>query len=113
MRQAGIIAGTSVYALRHHVDRLAEDHANARVLAEGLAGVPGIALNPEDVETNIVIFDISKTGLQNQELLNRFMQYGLRMSPAPANQIRAVAHLDVSRAQIEEAVKIVREVLQA
>jgi threonine aldolase len=113
MRQAGIIAAAGVYALRYHVDRLAEDHANARALAEGLAGVPGIALNPKDVETNIVIFDISKTGLQNQELLNRFMQYGLRMSPAPANQIRAVAHLDVSRAQVEEAVRIVNKVLQA
>jgi threonine aldolase len=113
MRQAGIIAAAGVYALRHHVDRLAEDHANARALAEGLVGVPGIALNPKDVETNIVIFDISKTGLQNQELLNRFMHYGLRMSLAPANQIRAVAHLDVSRAQVEEAVKIVRKVLHA
>ena len=113
MRQAGIIAAAGVYALRHHVDRLAEDHANARALAEGLADVPGITLNPKDVETNIVIFDISKTGLQNQELLNRFLLYGLRMSPAPANQIRAVAHLDVSRAQVEEAVKIVRKVLQA
>lgn len=112
MRQAGIVAAGGVYALQHHIDRLAEDHGNARILAEGLAGIPGISLNLKEVETNIVIFDISRTGLGNQKLLNRFLEHGLRMSPAPPNRIRAVTHLDVSRAQVEEAVQIVSRVLQ-
>src|SRR5438093_4559142 len=58
MRQAGIIAAGGVYALRHHVKRLAEDHANARRLADGLAALPDVALDPAGVETNIVFFDV-------------------------------------------------------
>ena len=59
MRQAGIIAAGGVYALRHNVERLAEDHANARRLAEGLAELPGVALDPPTVETNLVFFDLT------------------------------------------------------
>jgi threonine aldolase len=112
MRQAGIIAAGGVYALRHHVERLAEDHANAKILAAGLAEIPGIALNPRDVETNIVIFDIAKTGLKPSELLDRLLAQGLRMSPVFPTRLRAVTHLDVSRSQVEEAVEIVRRVLK-
>jgi len=112
MRQAGIIAAGGVYALRHHVDRLAEDHANAKVLAAGLAEIPGINLNPKDVESNIVIFDIAKTGLTPPLLLEKLLAHGLRMSPVFPTRVRAVTHLDVSRSQVEEAVKIVRQVLQ-
>jgi len=111
MRQAGIIAAGGVYALRHHVERLAEDHANAKVLAEGLAGIRGIGLNPKEVETNIVIFDISGTSLTTAEVLNRFLEQGLRMSPASSTSVRAVTHLDISRQQVEEAVRIVKRVL--
>ena len=112
MRQAGIIAAGGVYALRHHVERLAEDHANAKVLAAGLADIPGITLNPRDVETNIVIFDIARTGLKPPELLEKFLAHGLRMSPVFPTRLRAVTHLDVSRSQVEEAVQIVRNVLK-
>ena len=112
MRQAGIIAAGGIYALRHHVDRLAEDHANAKVLAEGLAEIPGIVLNPKDVETNIVIFDIAQTGLTPPAMLERFLVHGLRMSPVFPSKLRAVTHLDVSRSQVQEAVQIVRKVLQ-
>ena len=111
MRQAGIIAAGGVYALRHHIERLAEDHANAKLLAAGLAEIPGIALNPRDVETNIVIFDIAQTGLTPPVLLERFLAHGLRMSPVFPTSLRAVTHLDVSRPQVEEAVQIVRKVL--
>lgn len=112
MRQAGIIAAGGIYALRHHVERLAEDHANAKILATGLAEIPGIALNPRDVETNIVIFDIAQTGLKPSELLEKLLAQGLRMSPVFPTRLRAVTHLDVSRAQVEEAVEIVRRVLK-
>jgi len=112
MRQAGIIAAGGVYALRHHIERLAEDHANAKVLAAGLAEIPGIALNPNDVETNIVIFDITRTGLKPPELLEKLLTHGLRMSPVFPTRLRAVTHLDVSRSQVEEAIQIVRKVLK-
>ena len=58
MRQAGIVAAAGLYALDHHVERLAEDHANARVLADGLAAIPGLRLDADRVETNIVIFEV-------------------------------------------------------
>jgi threonine aldolase len=112
LRQAGIIAAGGVYALRHHVERLGEDHANAKVLAAGLAEIPGIALNPRDVETNIVIFDIAQTGLKPLELLEKLLVDGLRMSPVFPTRLRAVTHLGVSRSQVEEAVQIVRKVLK-
>src|SRR5512144_1153404 len=71
MRQAGIIAAAGLYALEHHVDRLAEDHERARRLARGLAEVPGIAVDADRVETNIVIFDVRGTGLTGEEFGRR------------------------------------------
>jgi len=111
MRQAGIIAAAGVYALRHHVERLAVDHENARFLAEGLAEIRGITLDPSEVETNIVIFDISKTGRTSQEILERLLAHGLRMSIVSPARLRAVTHLDISRKDVEEAVSIVKRVL--
>src|SRR5215208_6671886 len=67
MRQAGIIAAGAVYALRHNVERLAQDHANARRLAAGLSALPGITLDPPEVETNILFFDVGATGLRAEE----------------------------------------------
>jgi threonine aldolase len=114
MRQAGIIAAAGVYALRHHVDRLAEDHANAKLLAEGLAATPGIMLAFDSVDTNIVFFDISGTGLTPDALERGINQRGVRFG---ANYdfttlIRGVTHLDVSRADVETAVAAVREVVE-
>src|SRR3954452_15099720 len=75
LRQAGIVAAGALYALDHNVDRLAEDHANARTLAAGLAGLPGITLDPDDVETNIVIFGVADAARFCAELEAR----GVRM----------------------------------
>src|SRR5215470_3435896 len=74
MRQAGIIAAGGLYALRHHVDRLAEDHDNAKAFARGIAALPGVALDPAHVETNIVIFDVTAPGLTAQALADRLVQ---------------------------------------
>ena len=112
MRQAGIIAAGGVYALRHHIERLADDHANAKILAEGLAQNPSIGIKPADVETNIVVFDVAKTGLTAPQFLNRVSEQGLRMSAAFPGRVRAVTHLDIGRAEIERALEIVRRVLQ-
>jgi threonine aldolase len=111
MRQAGIIAAAGVYALRHHVSRLAEDHENAKFLARGLAEIRGVTLNPSEVETNIVILDISKSGQTSQQISDQFLAQGLRMSIVGPARLRAVTHLDVSRKCVEEALWIVNKVL--
>jgi threonine aldolase len=113
MRQAGIIAAGGVYALRHHVERLAEDHANARRLAEGLAGCPGITLDPKGVATNIVIFDVAAMGLDARTFAGRMeREHGVRFSVVGTSLVRAVTHLDVSRAQVDEAIASVAKLLK-
>src|SRR5688572_12162866 len=91
MRQAGIIAAGGVFALRHHVERLAEDHERARRLAHGLAALPGVRLNPERVQTNIVVFDVSGTGLTGDEFAARTLaRHGVRFSVLGPTSVRAV-----------------------
>ena len=108
MRQAGIIAAGGVYALRHHVDRLAEDHAHARTLAEGLAKLPGVGLDPSTVETNIVIFEVADAAAAVAALLAR----GVRMGAMGPRTVRAVTHLDVSAAQIDRALDAARAIFE-
>jgi threonine aldolase len=109
MRQAGIIAAGGVYALRHHVDRLAEDHENARRLAEGLAEIPGLALDPQRVETNIVIFDAGPAGLDGEVFAARTLaSHGVRFSVLGPTTVRAVTHLDVSADGIDQALAAAR-----
>jgi threonine aldolase len=109
MRQAGIIAAGGVYALRHHVKRLAEDHANARRLAEGLARLPGVRLDPSTIETNLVFFDLTGS-LSAPAAVERMLARGVRMGALGARTIRAVTHLDVDAAGIERALAVARVV---
>lgn len=109
MRQAGIIAAGGVYALRHHVERLAEDHAHARRLADGLAALPGIKLDPAGVETNLVFFDLTGS-LDAPTAVDRLLAHGVRMGALGPRTIRAVTHLDVSGAGIEQALAAARAV---
>jgi threonine aldolase len=109
LRQAGIVAAAGLYALDHHVDRLAEDHANARVLAEGLAEVPGIRLDAARVETNIVIFETDHAF----GLVAALADAGIEVTPLGPTRIRMVTHLDVDRAGCERAVSVIRESLAA
>jgi len=108
MRQAGIIAAAGIYALDHHVDRLAEDHANARTLAQGLAEIPGIAV--EQVETNIVFFDIGATGWKGPDFNAALQQHGVRVSVGNARRLRALTHLDVPARAIPKALDVIRKV---
>jgi threonine aldolase len=109
MRQAGIIAAGGVFALRHHVKRLAEDHANAKRLAEGLAALPGIKLDPATVETNLVFFDLTGS-LDAPTAVERMLAHGVRMGALGPRTIRAVTHLDVSAHGIEQALDAARRV---
>jgi threonine aldolase len=111
MRQAGIIAAAGLYALDHNVDRLAEDHTNAKILARGLAEIRGIKIDVEHVETNIVFFDVAGLGLTAAEAAARLLAGGVRMGATGRTLIRAVTHLDVSQSQVERAVEVAQEVL--
>ena len=113
MRQAGIVAAAGVYALENNVARLAEDHANARLLADRLAEVPGIAIEPETVETNIVFFDVAGTGMTAARLAERLAEHGVRVGPMGESLIRAVTHLDVTTEQVAEAAAAVKAVVEA
>lgn len=102
MRQAGIIAAACLHALDHHVDRLAEDHENARRLADGLRGIAGIRVADGAPESNMVFFDTAGPGIVNRDFLERLRARGVKMS-AVGTRIRAVTHLDVGAADIDRA----------
>jgi threonine aldolase len=104
MRQAGIIAAGGIFALRQHVSRLADDHGNARRLAEGLCKLPGVALDPECVETNIVIFELNGS-VDAARMLASLLSRGVRMGAMGPRTVRAVTHLDVGAAQIDQAIE--------
>jgi threonine aldolase len=106
MRQAGVIAAAALHALDHHVDRLADDHANARRLAEGLAGLPGVDVDPGAVPTNIVVFRVPDA----RGFCAGLLQHDVRMGPLDDRTVRAVTHLDVDEAGIDAAVAAARAV---
>ena len=110
MRQAGVLAAAGIVALEKMIDRLAEDHANARRLAEGLARLPGVKLDPASVETNLVFFDLTGE-LDAPTVVERMLALGVRMGAMSARTIRAVTHLDVSAAQVEQALAAASTVL--
>jgi threonine aldolase len=111
MRQAGVLAAAGLVALEETPARLGEDHANARRLAEGLAELPGVKLDPEGVRTNIVLFDVSDTGLAADEICARVRDsHGVLCSDF-GSSIRMVTHYDVSRHDVEVALGGLREVI--
>ena len=110
MRQAGILAAAGLYALDHNVERLTEDHQNARILADAVAALPGCAVDPASVQTNIVIADITGTGRTAAQVIEKLKERGVLIGDAGSMRIRFVTHLDVSEAQVRAAAGIVREV---
>jgi len=113
MRQAGILAAAALYALDHNIERLAEDHANAKRLAEALAALPGLRIDPKTVETNIVIFEIEPKLGSAADLVAKLHERGVWMLATAPQKARAVTHLDVSRAQIDRAIAVFRETCRA
>jgi threonine aldolase len=111
MRQAGIIAAAGIYAFDHNIARLAEDHTNAKILARGLSEIPGIRIEVEQVETNIVFFDVAGLGITAKEAVERLNAHNVRMGATGRTLIRAVTHLDVSQSDVERAVEIAQAVL--
>jgi len=113
MRQAGIIAAAGIYALEHNVERLAEDHQHAKLLAERISSARGLRLNPQEVETNIFFLQLDPT---EASLDAPGLQRALRAHDVLANAVdqysmRLVTHLDVTRAQVEQAAHVICDVL--
>jgi threonine aldolase len=102
LRQAGIVAAGALWALEHHVERLAQDHANARVLAEGLAALPGVEIDPASVSTNIVVFRVADAAA----LCTQLASHGVIMGALDSRTVRAVTHLDVSAEDIASALDV-------
>jgi threonine aldolase len=109
MRQAGVLAAAGLVALEDTPRRLPEDHANARFLAEGLAQIPGIQVDPQKVATNIVIFEVGDTGLSSAEISARLKRRGVLINGIDANHMRAVTHYDVDRAACAAALEALAE----
>jgi threonine aldolase len=110
MRQVGVIAAAGLVALRDSPSRLHIDHENARFLAEGLAKIPQLKIDPAKVQTNIVICDCSQTGRTAVEFCEELYAYGIWAQDTAAYSVRFVTHCDVSRAGIERALPIIRQV---
>jgi threonine aldolase len=112
MRQAGILAAAGIYALEHNVERLAEDHLNAKRLARGIADIDGLDIDVDAVVTNILYFHIRQPGLMVGTLLERLKTAGVLMLGTGPNSIRAVTHLDVSKEGIDRAIEVLQHAVR-
>ncbi len=111
MRQVGIIAAAGIYALDHNFERLKEDHQNAKCLAVGLKELKGVSVDPRQVETNIVIFDVACTGMTGVQVAEAMKKKGVLIHAIGKAQIRLVTHLDVAVQDIEKALKVFERLL--
>lgn len=111
MRQVGIIASAGLYALDHHIERLKEDHRNAKRLAVGLKELKGVSIDPRHVETNIVIFGVAETGQTALQVAESMKGHNVLIHPFGKSQIRLVTHLDVSADDMETALKAFKKVI--
>jgi len=112
MRQAGVLAAAGIVAIEGMADRLAEDHANARRLAEGLARIAGLHIVPEEIRTNIVFFAVADGGPSAAELAERLGAAGVRMLPLDPRRLRAVTHHPITAADVDRALEVIAAVLR-
>ena len=113
LRQAGIVAASAVYALEHHVERLAEDHEHARILADGIAQIDGLHIRPEEIETNLVFFEVDPRLGYAAQLSAELAKRGVRINAAGPHRLRACTHLDVSRDEVVQALTTLRDSVAA
>jgi threonine aldolase len=112
MRQAGILAAAGIVALNEMVERLADDHANARKLADGLAEMPGLSIDPSLIKTDIVYFEVKRDDMTVEELVKTMEAQGVRMLPVGPGRIRAVTHYHISSDDIDYALAAFSKVLK-
>ena len=114
MRQAGILAAAGIHALDHHVDRLAEDHALARRFAAGVAGIAGLRIALDAVESNIVYFEVEEAiGGSAKDISGALAERGVSIGALGPRLLRAVTHLDVGAAEVDTALEVLRDVMAA
>jgi threonine aldolase len=111
MRQAGVLAAAGIVALSEMVDRLADDHANARKLAEGLAAMRGLSIDPAQIKTNIVYFGENGGGMTVEQLIKRLAEQGVRMLPVGSHHIRAVTHYHITAEDIDTVLAVFARIL--
>lgn len=111
LRQAGFLAAAGLYALDHNIERLAEDHENARRFGEIVAQCSGVRLDPPQIDTNIVFVDVADAGVTAAAVRDRLEERGINIGAMGVTRLRAVTHLDVNRAQVEEAAAAFIEVV--
>ena len=111
MRQAGVLAAAGLVALDSMIDRLADDHANARRLAQGLANIEGLRVDPDSIQTNIVIFEIDSSVGSAPEVLRALAEAGVKVTPSRAQTLRMVTHRQVDSSDVEEALTRVAQVV--
>ncbi|RMG69125.1 MAG: low-specificity L-threonine aldolase [Calditrichaeota bacterium] len=112
LRQAGVLAAAAIYAIENNFSRLEEDHRKARLLAEGLSQLPGVKLDLETVQTNIVIFDLDEAVVPAERLVALLREQGVLVLNIAPGRIRAVTHLDVSMEDVAFALEACRQVWQ-
>lgn len=110
MRQVGIIAAAGIYALKNNIERLADDNARARRLGESVADVPGLEVDLETVQTNILVVDVGGSGLAVDEVILRLEKEGVLVLPFGGTTIRAVTHLDIDDADIDRTIEVFNKV---
>jgi threonine aldolase len=110
MRQVGIIAAGALYALEHNIERLAEDHEHAQIIAEAIRNSPGLRLDPDFIDTNIVIFEVDRELGTAAAISARLRDQGILMNATGPQRVRAVTHLDVSREQAQHAASVLQEI---
>jgi threonine aldolase len=108
MRQVGVLAAAALHALDHHIERLAEDHRNARVIASAIADTPGLRLDPPRVETNLIWFDVDREAGTAADVAARLKDRGVLIHAAGPQRARACTHLDVSAVMAERAAEAFR-----
>ena len=111
MRQAGVLAAAGIVALNEMVDRLADDHANARKLADGLAEMPGLSIDPSLIKTDIVYFEVKRDDMTVAELVKRLNDRGIRMLPVGPGRVRAVTHYHITPDDIDYALVVFSKVM--
>ena len=111
MRQAGVLAAAGLVALDTMIERLADDHANARRLAQGLANIEGLSVDPDSIQTNIVIFEIDTSVGSATEVIQALAQAGVKVTPSRAQSLRMVTHRHIDGADVDEALARVAQVV--
>ena len=112
MRQTGVIAAAGAIALEQMVDRLAEDHVNARCLAEGIAQIPGLSIDPARTQTNIIYFDLVSDRLTAEEFVTRLGQKGIKLAPTRPSRFRMVTHYGINSEDIDATLVALGEVME-